>query len=135
MLKPMLEAPIEAADSRAHEQARADQRVVGRPLDQDVVAGADERGDRDEVRARAAVGGDDAVGGDAVVLGEAVDQRPIAVVVLRREVDRLTRAGQVLERAVEQIAAGEIDRRPAAASSPRADTAPAALSSIRCSVA
>ena len=91
--------------------ARAEQRVVTGPFDEDVVAGREQRGECLEVRARRSGGRRDLAGVDAVAIGDGLEQRRIAVVVAAVERQRLARAAKVIERARQHVAAGEIERR------------------------
>ena len=107
----ILEPPIEALDVSADEPAGAEQRVVGRPFDEHVVAAANERRDRQKVGARTSGGSRNSRRTDTVVPRDRVDQRLIPIVIAHAQVHRFTRAGHILERAGEQVAAGQINRR------------------------
>ncbi len=106
----VLEAPVEAEDVGAEQAERAGQRVVRRPFEEHVVAGPDECGEREEVRARGAGRRCHPVGRRAVPLGDGLEQRRVSVRVVARQHDGVQRAGQVLEGAVQQIAAREVVR-------------------------
>ena len=107
----LAESPIEALDFSAHETARANEGVIPRTLHEDVVAGADERRDGDEIRSRAAGRRDHPIRGNAVVRRNRAHQGRITVVVRCRQVERLASARQIVENAGQEVAAREVDGR------------------------
>jgi hypothetical protein len=105
------EVPLESRRPGSKKAGSAQKRIVSGAFDDDLVAGFEERGADQEVRAGRSVSRGDAGGRHAVPRADGVDERSVAFGIVAGEVNRGLRAAQIADIAGEDVAGGQIEPR------------------------
>jgi len=107
--EPVVELACEPVHASTEKSGRAKKRIVSGRFDEDLVAGLEEGRARQEICTRGSLCGRDLRGVDAVSRGDCFEQRLVPVLVAALEADGLQHAGNLIDPAGLDIAAGQVE--------------------------